>query len=218
MQTKQMKKLFTLILIIGSFSSMAQVEISPMVGYFFGGRTDFYEGTFKIQDHMNYGVHLGFEMGHNTGIELSYSVSPSVGEWRPSFQYNELLPARNFDMSTHTFLIGGLKGMPLANDRMIGFGGFKLGAIMYHPTNSTEYNINDVWRFMIGVNAGIKFFFNDRVGMRLQGNMYLSMYFNGGGFFCGIGSNGSSCGASVNTTVVIFQGDLSAGLIFKLGQ
>jgi len=214
----KLKRLLSVLLVILSLSSFAQIEVSPMVGYFFGGSTNFYEGSIKIKDNINYGLHLGFDMGHHNGIEFSYSLSPTIAQWRPSFNYNDILPARDFNLNTHTFLLGGLKGIPLANDNMIGFGGFKLGAIMYHPTNSNQVNISDVWRFMVGINAGIKFFINDIVGLRIQGNMYMPLYFNGGGFYCGIGSGGSNCGASVNSTVVIFEGDLSAGLIFKLGQ
>ena len=213
-----MKKIFLILFIITSLTSIAQIEVSPMAGYFFGGRTNFYEGSIKIKDNINYGLHLGFDMGRNSGIELSYAMSPSVAQWRPNFSFSEALPAKDFDLDTHVFLIGGLKGLPLSNEKMVVFGGFKLGAVLYHPRNSNQYNINDLWRFLIGINAGIKIFITEKVGLRFQGNMYMPMYFNGGGMYCGIGSGGSNCGASVNGTVLIFQGDLSAGLIFKLGQ
>ena len=209
-----MKNIITLLLIISSFSVYSQIEVSPMVGYFFGGRSQFYEGDIKIQDNIDYGIHLAFEMGAHSGAELSYTTSPSVAEWRPSFNYSEDFPARDFNMNTHIFLLGGYKGMELANDQVIGFVNFKGGAILYHPS---EGNISDVWRFLISAGGGIKYFINDKIGLRIQANMYMPLYFNGAGIYCGIGSGGSNCGASLNGTAVIFQGDITGGLIFKLG-
>ena len=209
-----MKRFLLSLLIVSSFSVFAQVEISPYAGYFFGGKSDFYEGSLKINDNMNYGAHLSFNMGGGVGAELSYSLSASSAKWNPSFQYIDRFPAQEFDINTHVFLLGGYKEIELANERVLGFMNLKGGAILYSPQNS---NIQDVWRFLIGIGGGVKIFFNDVVGIRLQGNMYLPMYFNGGGIYCGIGTGGSNCGASVGGTVVIFEGDLTAGLIFKLG-
>jgi len=208
------KLLFVILLSFSSLFTYAQIEISPVAGYFFGGRTDFYEGSLRIKDNINYGIHMGFGMGKGSGIELSYAMNPSTAQWRPSFSFTTKLPARDFHLVTHIFLLGGIQEKAL-NKNIKGFGGFKAGAILYHPS---ELQINDVWRFLIGVNAGIKISLSDRIGIRLQGNMYMPMYFNGGRFYCGMGSGGSNCGASVNSTLVIFEGDLSAGLIFKLGQ
>ncbi|NPD46030.1 MULTISPECIES: hypothetical protein [unclassified Lentimicrobium] len=210
-----MKKLILIALLFTGLSTYSQVELSPMVGYFFGGKSNFYEGSLKIKDNINYGLHLGFDAGGHSMLELSYAVSSSDAQWRPNFSYIDLLPSREFDIQTHMFLIGGTKGVELSNPQLIGFGTFKAGAVYYNATNG---DITDVWRFMINLGAGIKYYFTDKVGIKFQGNMYMPMYFNGGGIYCGIGSGGSNCGASVSSTVVIFQGDLTAGLIFKLGQ
>jgi len=209
-----MKKILFSIFLISSLYSFAQIEVSPMVGYFFGGRTNFYEGSLKIKDNVNYGLYLGYDTDNHTGLELSYAMSSSVAQWRPSFAFSEDLPSRDFDMNTHVFLLGGIKSVPFS-EKVVGFGGLKAGAILYHPR---EVQINDVWRFLVAVNAGVKIFLTEKVGIRLQGNLYMPMYFNGAGMYCGIGSGGSSCGASVNSTIVIFEGDLTAGLIFKLGE
>lgn len=208
-----MKKILILLFALFSVGAFAQLEVSPMVGYFFGGKTNFYEGSLKIKDNINYGVHLGFDAGGHSGGEFSYSVSISEAQWRPSFNYIDQLPATDFDIQTHVFLLGGFKGIELSGSQLIGFGTFKAGAIYYNAAN-----VDDVWRFLVNLGGGLKYYINDRVGLKFQANMYLPMYFNGGGFYCGIGSGGSNCGASVNSTVVIFQGDLTAGLIFKLGN
>lgn len=208
-----MKKILILLFALFSIGAFAQLEISPTVGYFFGGKTNFYEGSLKIKDNINYGVHLGYDAGGYSGGEFSYAVSISEAQWRPNLSYIDRLPAKDFDIQTHIFLLGGFKGIELSGPQLIGFGTFKAGAIYYNASN-----VDDVWRFLVSLGGGLKYFINDRVGLKFQANMYLPMYFNGGGFYCGIGSGGSNCGASVNSTVVIFQGDLTAGLIFKLGD
>jgi hypothetical protein len=207
----QMKNLLIGLFSLFTVSVFAQLEVSPMVGYFFGGKTNFYEGSVKIKDNMDYGVHIGMDLGGHSGGEFSYAMSISEAQWRPNYNFSDRFPATNFDIQTHIFMLGAFKGMELANPQLIGFGTFKAGAIYYNASS-----VNDVWRFLVSFGGGIKYFFNDRMGIKFQANMYLPMYFNGGGFYCGIGSGGSNCGASVNSTVVIVQGDLTAGLVFKL--
>jgi len=208
-----MKYLIIALFSLLSFGVFAQFEISPMVGYFFGGKTNFYEGNLKIKDNINYGIHIGYDAGSHSGGEFSYAVSMSQAQWRPGFNYADRFPPTDFDIQTHIFLLGGVKGIELSSSQLIGFGTFKAGAI-YYNANSVE----DVWRFLVGIGGGLKYYINDRVGLKFQANMYLPVYFNGGGIYCGIGSGGSNCGASLNSTVVIFEGDLTAGMIFKLGQ
>lgn len=207
------KSIIVTLFALFSIGAFAQLEISPMLGYFFGGKTQFYEGSLKLKDNINYGVHLGYNAGAHSGGELSYAISMSEAQWRPSFNYTDQLPITDFDVQTHIFLLGGFKGIELSSNQLIGFGTFKVGAIYYNTKN-----VEDVWRFLINIGGGLKYFINDKVGIKLQANMYLPLYFNGGGIYCGIGSSGSNCGASLNSTIIVFQGDLTAGIIFNLGN
>jgi hypothetical protein len=74
--------------------------------------------------------------------------------------------------------------------------------------------MDDVWRFAIGIGAGMKVMFTERIGIRLQGRLLMPMYFAGVGFYAGIGTGGASSGLSLNTGSVIFQGDFQGGLVF----
>lgn len=208
-----MKKLFVIIFTVFSLGAFAQLQLSPMIGYFFGGKTNFYEGSLRLKNNINYGLHLGFDSGGHSGGEFSYALNMSEAQWRPSLNYMDQLPATDFDVQTHIFLLGGFRGIELSSSQLIGFATFKAGAIYYNAKN-----VKDVWRFLISLGGGLKYFFNEKVGIKLQANMYLPFYFYGGGIYCGIGSNGSNCGASLNSTIVVFEGDLTAGMIFKFGD
>ncbi|MHC4323539.1 MAG: hypothetical protein ACYSUX_04625, partial [Planctomycetota bacterium] len=62
----------------GGISSASQyLELTPMIGYTFGGRFDYEEGdneeTIKISDASSYGFRLGYDLGLDSQIEFSYS-------------------------------------------------------------------------------------------------------------------------------------------------
>jgi len=190
----------------------SQLEISPTAGYFFGGKVNFYEGSLKLNDNADFGINLAFEVDEGSFIELSYVGSKSSAYWRP-YNYMPNYPSQDFDINSNYFLIGGVHQVPMGSQNVFGFGTFKLGAGYF---NSLDNSISDTWRFSIGMGLGIKYFFTEKVGIRLSGNMYMPLYFNGVGAYVGIGTGGTSSGLSLNSTAVIIQGDFSGGLIFVL--
>jgi len=77
-----------------------------------------------------------------------------------------------------------------------------------------EENSTDEWLFSFGAGVGLKYFFNDKIGIRIQARMILPLVFAGGGFYIGTGGSGSY----VSTTAPVVQGDFTGGLIIALGQ
>ena len=212
-----LRKIKTALLVIGIFFSTigySQIEISPMAGYFFGGSVNFHEGRLKINDNANFGISISVPMDEESFLEFSYVGSKSTAEWRP---YNYMIdyPSQDFELNSNYFLIGGTHQVRLSDNDIYGFGTFKLGAGYF---NSLQNNINDTWRFSIGFGLGLKFFITDNIGIRVGGNMYMPLYFNGVGAYVGIGSGGASTGISLNSTAMILQGDFQGGLIFVIGK
>lgn len=189
-------------------------ELTPMAGYFIGGSVKFYEGRLKIKDNLSYGFVAGLPVSSGTTIEFSYISMSSTAEWRPYFSYEGKYPSRNFGMNVSYFNLGGIRTIPLA-ERVKGFGGLRFGAAYF---NSTASDIDDLWRFQVSLGGGLKVFLTDRLGIRFQGNFHIPLVLSGAGLFCGIGGGGSGCDVSVGSTSSILQGDLSAGLIFRLGR
>ncbi|HSG67292.1 MAG TPA: hypothetical protein VK994_01200 [Bacteroidales bacterium] len=194
--------------------SMAQVELTPFGGIMFNGKIKFIEGDLKFSDQASYGVILGIPIRHGVIAELSYTRSESVASWRPNPFYGTDFPQANFGVNINYFQVGAIKQAEIKPD-FYGFGGLTLGAAYY---NTTQQSIQDLWRFAIGVQAGLKYFFNDHIGIRVQGRMLFPIYGGGAGVYCGIGTGGSSCGLSVGGSSLILQGDITGGLVFRFGQ
>ncbi|MBA7526308.1 hypothetical protein ES705_18469 [subsurface metagenome] len=207
-----MKRILPVIFAIlssGTFGQINYVDVTPTFGYHFGGRARFYEGDIKIQDAATYGITLSVPVAWGVSGELSWSRSDSKANFypiRPEYEEDEL------EMATNYFLIGGMKEMGEGPAKA--FGGFTLGMAWF---DSKESRVDDIFRFSISLGAGVKYMVSDRIGLRLQGRFLVPIYFAGGGIFCGIGGGGSSCGVSVGGGSTILQGDISAGLIFRLG-
>lgn len=197
-----------------SKKSGPKIEITPMVGYFFGGSIKFYEGKLKVKDNISYGVAVGVPLPSGITIEFNYITMPSTAQWRPYYSYEIRYPERNFGVNVNYFNLGSTRNVPLA-ENVVGFGALRLGAAYF---NSTASDIDDVWRFEASLGAGLKVYVTEKVGLRFSGNFHIPMVFSGGGLFCGIGTGGSGCSVGVGSTSSILQGDLSAGLIFRLGQ
>ncbi len=209
-----MKKLLIIIVSIFTFNIVnAQIEISPVAGYFFSTNVNFYEGYMKIKDDMAYGINLGFRLDDTRLVEFSYVGSANNVEWRPYTGFYDY-PSRNFTITSNYFLLSGIQEVAI-NEQTKGFGTAKLGAAYFHPQDS---HIADVWRFGFGLGLGLKYFINENIGIRFQGDLLFPLYFNGVGAYCGIGTGGSSCGVGMNSSSVILQGDISLGLIFVLGN
>ena len=85
------------------------------------------------------------------------------------------------------------------------FLGISLGGTRYGPAVES---IDSEWRFSIGFMLGIKVFFTERVGVRMQGRL-LTAYFNSDdGLFC---DSAGRCFAATNAAFVN-QFDLTAGI------
>lgn len=207
-----MKKILIFLIALLSLQTFAQinyVDVVPTVGYHFGGRSYFYEGDIKIDNNLTYGITLSLPVGWNVSGEFSWSRSDSKAHFYPKVPGYEPADA---DVASNYFLLGGVK--EVGEESLKGFGGLSLGLAWF---DFRDASISDQFRFSMSLIAGAKYMISDRIGIRIQGRLLLPMYFSGGGLYCGIGTGGSSCGAGVGGGISILQGDLSGGLIFRIG-
>ncbi len=202
------------VLFFSPMNSQSQVELTPFGGYMFNGKVKFIQGDLNIGNGADYGVILGIPVRYGVIAELSYTRSEATAKWQPSFGYEQDYPYTQFGVNINYFQVGAIKEMEIEQD-FYGFAGFTLGAAYY---NTTQKNLADLWRFAFGVNAGLKYFFNDHIGIRVQGRMLFPIYAGGVGAFCGIGTGGSSCGLTFGGSSLVLQGDLSGGIVFRLGN
>ena len=192
----------------------AQVELTPFGGIFFNGNINFVEGKLKFTDQASYGAILGIPVRNGVMAELSYTRSESRASWQPNPYYGSDYPITDFGININYFQVGATRQAEIQDD-FFGFGGITLGAAYY---NTTDQSIQDLWRFAVGVQGGLKYFFSEKIGIRVQGRMLFPIYAAGAGVYCGIGTGGSSCGLSFSGSALILQGDITGGIIFRFGK
>ena len=144
-------------------------------------------------------------------IEFSYTGMTTQGNWQPGSSYITEHPEQTVEMAVNHFQIGSVNELHLDNEAIRPYGTLTLGTTWF---NLKEENSNDEWLFSVAAGLGLKYFFNERVGIRLQARMLLPVVYNGGGFYIGTGGSGMY----VSSTAPIVQGDFTGGLIIALGD
>lgn len=195
----------------GVFAQGKPMQLHAVAGYQFGGRMDFYEGYFKINDHGNWGLGLGVETHPGMIVGFAYSRMNTSGHFYS--YYPITYPETDVDLTVDYFQLEVKRGR--AKENLEGYGLFSMGATWF---NIQDEDVDDGWMFSVALGAGINYFFTDRVGIKLQGRLLMPMYFAGMSMFIGIGTGGPSTGVSANAWAPIVQGDFSGGLVFKLGK
>ncbi len=74
--------------------------------------------------------------------------------------------------------------------------------------------IDEEWLFSAGLYGGVKHWFGDRVGLRIEGRGLLHAVGSGGGFFCSSAGSGAGCAVNLDGNGFLqIQG--SVGLIVR---
>jgi len=202
---------FALLMIMPlSSSAQGRFEIAPFGGYMFGGKFRFYEGELKIENAADYGVNVNIEVARDTKLEFFWAQMQTTAYFRPYYGY-EFISTDPFNLTVNYYQIGSLREMEIDNENIKPFGVFTLGATHFKPTTR---DLTDNWQFSITLGGGIKIWFSEVIGLRLQGRLMMPMYFGGVGFYAGSGGSGLSVGAGS----AVIQGDFTGGLIFAFGN
>ena len=201
-----------IVLISGkTYSQDHKVEITPFGGYLLGGSVKFYEGKFKVEDAACYGGMLAVQVSSGNFVEISYTGMTTQGNWKPYNDYEVSIPEGTVDMAVNHIQIGSVNELPLDNEAVRPYGTLSLGTTYF---NIKDDDADDEWLFSVAAGLGLKYFFNERVGIRLQARLLLPVIYNGGGFYLGTGGSGMY----VSSTAPIVQGDFTGGLIIALGE
>ena len=216
-----MKKIITVLVFVFAFSGLVKsqgVEITPFIGYQFGGALKFIEGKLKVNNEMNYGLVVDIPIEDVGSLELYWSHMNTTAEWQPYSDYLISYPDTSVNIGAGYIQIGGLKQGDIGTGIVKGFGSFTLGAT-YMIAQDTDISKN-IWSFAMTFGGGLKIFpfQSDVVGFRLQARLMLPMYGAGTGFYCGIGTGGGGCGVGVSSFSVLAQGDFTGGIIIKIGD
>lgn len=198
--------LSALLLCIVTLSSAQNLEIMPYMSYQWGGKLNFYEGDIRIQSSENYGIALNYTIPRGTILQLEYFNQSTNIDVR---LYEELGGTyQSYPVSMSWIQVGGLQGFDFYP--LVPFAGITLGAMNFNPRTN---ELQDSWKFAVTGQIGLKYYFTERIGIRIHARLLMPIQWSGMGVSIGTGG----LGAGINMGSYIFQGDIGGGLIFNLG-
>ena len=106
-------------------------------------------------------------------------------------------------------MIGSNRIVPISESFEV-FGGLKIGGVTYASKGN---GFNNVTKFAVGISAGMSYFFNPRVGLRVQANLNFPIIDVGANLWW---SSGSGVNTGVSAYSPILQFGFLGGLVFKL--
>ena len=195
--------LFSLLMLLVQFAyAQPAITLEAFGGWLWTGKAG-YNGTIKVDDKGNYGVRGGISPKSQMVVEFEWNHTETTLHWYDYVtqeNYNE-------DVIMNYYLLGF--NQELTEGPAVPFGVFNIGVL---NVKGQETNFSENW-FTVGLGGGLKYYFSDRVGIRLQARIFLPMQFGGVGFGCGSGG----CGSGVSGYTSTIQGDFTGGVVLKLG-
>jgi hypothetical protein len=181
-----------------------RVEITPMVGYTVGGgASDSAGDRIELADGISYGGILSYTVRPRGHVEAIYLRQPTTVNYQPLGvgPVTALFPA-----SVNYIQVGGEQAFG-GNERVAPFAMASVGMTIFDPDTA---GYRSETRFSMGVGGGVKAMLgrSQRVGLRLQGRVWLNFFDSGGQIFCGA----LGCAATIEASVIT-QWDFSGGII-----
>ena len=192
------------ILFISSQAIIAQpaITLEAFGGWLWTGSAG-YNGSIKVGDEGNYGVRGGVSPRSQMVVEFEWNHTET------NLQWYDFVTQENYreDVIMNYYMLGF--NQELTEGPAIPFGIFNIGIM---NMKGQKINFSENW-FTIGLGGGLKYYFSDRIGIRLQARLFFPMQFAGIGIGCGSGG----CGTAATGYVTAIQGDFTGGVILKLG-
>ncbi len=218
MRIKFIKIIGLILLLIGitRIIHAQSLQILPMGGYQFpagvdvsynDGSSGFYQpARLRIKGNGNYGLGLHFLLPfEDISISASFTNMNSELTIDPASEPETKL----FDASQEYWMFGIMKEVDM--DQLRPFGGLVLGWTTIRPKES---NYGNATKFSVGLEGGVKYFFNDVVGIMVHARLLLPVQWVGAGLTIGTGGTG----AGLTTGSSIIQGDIGGGLVIAFGK
>jgi hypothetical protein len=186
------------LLLVASQVRAQSVQITPFVGYAFGGsvRDTVLDESRSFDAALAYGGTLSFPISESWRFELLYS--------RQETKLSGEGLAPGFDVTIERYL-GGFQEEK-GEGKVKWFGTVWFGATRFIP--GTAFDAGSETKFSAAVGLGVKAYMSKNVGIRLETRGFYTLVKGEGGAFCG---NGTCLFAFSGTGM--WQGDVSGGLI-----
>lgn len=195
--------LIVLSLLVSSIG-FAQLELTGMGGFNFGGTLNTTQGELKLRDGADWVAGLSYRLNDVVSIEISYTGMQTNIDHLIRNAPDESLGRTDVSY----FMIGTVKELNYG-EPFRPFGTITLGGAWY---NSVDNLHEDFSAFAFAAGLGFKYFFSDRIGIRVQSRLLAPLWGAGIGISCGSGG----CGGGVSSSSLFVSGDITGGLIIAL--
>jgi len=201
----------TAVLFAGSALGQGRFEIQPFVGYKFGGTVPVYSEVgedlnidkVQFKSGVAYGLTVGADLSEMVGLEFLWNrqESQAVGKLKGGGEYAERIDA-NIDQYHGNFLFHFM-------DRDESLRPYFLVGIGASRASGAD---NSITKFSWGLGGGLKYFFTENMGVRLQVRYAPTyLYSTAGGVWC---NWWGFCWVMPNDHF-LNQGDATAGWTFR---
>lgn len=211
-----MKKLFyTLALLQISLTSYSQktIMLNGYGAYVFDDKFDTYYSSTdyvygKIKGGFMWGAGLEVKIREDYGAELLYF---RLDTQAPVEFYAAGTRDRNIDLGINYIMLGGVRYLTMANEKLEPYGGLMLGMAIFNNKNPQGSEESSATKFAWGARLGTNVWFSERIGLKLQAYVLSAVQGAGGGLYVGTGG----AGAGVSTYSTLYQFGLGGGIVVK---
>jgi hypothetical protein len=210
---------FIPVLLLGTLAATApasaqttpRFELTPFVGYQFGGGYEFDGGKFAAQSGLGWGATASFSVGRGGFVDLTYIRQDTKVDLESN---TPLIEDRTdaAELDLNYFHVGGHREFGNPYGKLKPYLGGTLGAVLYSPSVDGQ-DFDDNWQFSFGINGGFKYFMGQtqRVGLRFDmRGLWFWVPSDDYGYWCDF----YGCFV-VQGTETVAQGLASAGLVFR---
>ena len=176
-------------------------EITPQYGYQVGAKWNYYGGYVKLKSSDQYGFTANLSLSDNLQGEFFWARQNAAVAVKDVIFYP--IEEEVTDAAVDHFQLGIIHTFGYSD--ALPFLGMSAGWSTFNP-DDPEYN--STTSFSFGFTGGLKYFFSDHVGLRLQGQLLVPVQW--GGVYLGTGGSGVYTGGS------ILQLNFSGGLIIAI--
>ncbi len=178
-------------------------EITPTIGYRYGGTVNSETGKFAANDGLAWGGTIGYRVKSDGLVEFVYSRQDTDIRFDPDIGAEVTIG----DAAIEYFQLGGALEFG-HNEKTKPFFALTVGATHLSPQSSA---LGDDWRFSFGGALGVKTYLSRHVGLRAQARIWMSTLSSDSDFWCTLPGG---CVIVASNAVFFTQGEFSGGLIF----
>lgn len=175
------------------------VEISPVLGYRFGGEftNDTTNQDVDVKAATSYGLAVDVEYAPDRMVEVFYS--------RQSTEIEDVSPS--LDLDVEYFQVGGVAEYTQEDYTPYLVG--TIGAARFSPGG----DLDSETRFSLTIGGGVKWFLNEHWAVKAEGRAYFTVFDSDTEIFC-VSSGGATCLFRTSGSL-IWQLEANAGVTFR---